>query len=117
MPSQKTDRVTTTLAIDLSESLERVENILSEELPIIHENLCAISGENIGGPKYRGVSQITENSVVLSFAIFCKGMFYGWMSRTLNGELKKMCERRNIRIARPQVVVHEGDHIAPPTDA
>jgi small conductance mechanosensitive channel len=98
MPSEKTDRVTTTLTVALSESIERIESILEEELPRIHDKLCEISGTDVGGPKYRGVSKITETSVVLSFSIYCKGMYYGWLQRQLNRELKAMCERRGIMI-------------------
>jgi small conductance mechanosensitive channel len=106
MPSEKTDRVTTYLTVDLAEPLERVEGILEEELPKIHEKLCEISGSEVGGPKYRGVSKITESGVVLSFSIYCKGMYYGWLQRMLNRELKLMCERRDIRIAMNQMVLH-----------
>ena len=109
MPSEKTDRVTTTLTIDLSESIERVESILEEELPQIHNKLCEISGSEVGGPKYRGVSKITESGVVLSFSIYCKGMYYGWLQRMLNRELKVMCERRGIRLGMTQLVLHEAE--------
>ena len=107
MPSEKQDRVITTLNIDLKESLERVEDILNEELPKIHDKLCEMSNTEVGGPKYRGVQDITANAVVLSFAIFCKGMYYGWLRRALNRELKLMCERNGINMAAQQVVVHE----------
>jgi hypothetical protein len=86
------------LIVDLSESIERVESIPEEELPRIHDKLCEISGSDVGGPKYRGVSKITETGFVLSFAIYCKGMYYGWLQRQLNRELKIMCERRGIRM-------------------
>ena len=81
-------------------------SILEEELPKIHNKLCEISGSEVGGPKYRGVSKITESGVVLSFSIYCKGMYYGWLQRMLNRELKLMCERRDIRIAMNQMVLH-----------
>ena len=107
MPSEKQDRVITTLNIDLKESLERVEAVLNEELPKLHDKLCEMSKTEVGGPKYRGVQDITANAVVLSFAIFCKGMYYGWLRRALNRELKLMCERNGINLAAQQVVVHE----------
>ena len=46
--------------------------------------------------------------MVLSFSIYCKGMYYGWLQRMLNRELKLMCERRDIRIAMNQMVLHGG---------
>lgn len=103
---RKSTGTTTYLTVDLAEPLERVEGILEEELPKIHEKLCEISGSEVGGPKYRGVSKITESGVVLSFSIYCKGMYYGWLQRMLNRELKLMCERRDIRIAMNQMVLH-----------
>ena len=107
MPSEKTDRVTTTLTVALSESIERIESILEEELPRIHNKLCEISGTDVGGPKYRGISKITETGVVLSFSIYCKGMYYGWLQRQLNRELKAMCERRRITIGMFQMFPQE----------
>ena len=105
MPSEKTDRVVTYLNVDLSEPIERVESILEEELPLIHDKLCEISGSEVGGPKYCGVQKITECCVVLSFSIYCKGMYYGWLSRMLNRELKAMCERRGIRLGMNPMVI------------
>jgi len=107
MPSEEEDRVVTTLTIDLNESLERVEKILDEELPAIHDTLCRLAGDEIKGPKYMGVKEITGNGVVLSFSGFCKGTYYAWLGRAMNRELKLMCERRGINIAMMQVVVND----------
>lgn len=106
-PNDKQNRTTTTLTIDLHESLERVEAVLDKELPLINERLRELCQDEISGPKYRGVSQITENGVVLSFGFYCKSMYSRWMLRNLNRELKLMCERNNITIAMNQVVVNE----------
>ena len=105
MPAEKTDRVTTTLTVDLSESIERIEGILDEELPLIHDKLCEISSSDVGRPKYRGIQKMTEYGVVLSFSIYCKGMYYGWLQRQLNRELKAMCERRGIRLGMTHLVI------------
>ena len=107
MPSDEMDRVLTTLTIDLNESLQRVERILTEELPAIHDRLSKLIGDEVEGPKYRAVNRITENGVELSFSVFCKGTYYAWITRALNRELKLMCERRGINIAMAQVVVNE----------
>jgi|GEM_PF-7057767 len=107
MPANNEDRVTTSLSIDLKESLERVEEVLNSELPAIHDRICEIIGEEIKGPEYRGVDKITENAVVLGFCIYGKGKYYALLGRVLNGELKKMCERNDINIAMSQVVVNE----------
>ena len=106
MPSEEEDRVVATLSIDLNESLERVEKILDEELPLIHASLCRLAGDEIKGPKYMGVKEITSSGIVLSFSGFCKGTYYAWLVRAMNRELKLMCERRRINIAMTQVVVN-----------
>ena len=107
MPSEEEDRVVATLSIDLNESLERVEKILDEELPLIHASLCRLAGDEIKGPKYMGVKEITSSGIVLSFSGFCKGTYYAWLVRAMNRELKLMCERRRINIAMTQVVVND----------
>ena len=107
IPSDKEDRVVTCLSVNLRESLGRVEEILEQELPAIHDQMCRLAGEEVRGPKYQGVKQITDHSAVLMFELFCRGMYCGWLSRMLNRELKLMCERNGISIAMQQVVVHE----------
>ena len=107
MPAEVDDRVVTEICIDLHESLERVEMVLKTELPVIEKRMCQLTGAEIEGPKYRGVKEITANGVVLSFSVFCSGMYYGIASRMLNRELKLMCERNGINLAMQQVVVNE----------
>ena len=106
-PSDKETRLVVDLNIDLKESLENIERILETELPQIHESLCSLIGEEVRGPVYRGVQKIGENFVVLSFGVFCKGKYYSSLSRAINRELKLMCERNDIAIAMPQIVVNK----------
>ena len=75
-PADQETRVVTSIVMDIRESLERVEAILKEELPMIHERLCLLLDDPVKGPDYAGVSQIGENSVELSFNLFCKGKDY-----------------------------------------
>ena len=107
MPSNDIDRVVVYLCIDLKESLSRVESIINKELPQIQEHLCETMRENIKCPHYRGVQSIEDSGIKLSFAVFCKGMHYGWVKRLLSRELLLMCERNGIRLAMPQVVINE----------
>ncbi len=106
-PANREDRVTTTLNIDLKESLEKVEEILAKELPVIHDRISETIGDEVRGPEYRGVNEITENAVVLGFCIYGKGVYHALLVRVMNAELKKMCERNGINIAMSQVVVNE----------
>ena len=106
-PAAEEDRVTTSLDIDLKESLEKVEAILEKELPVIHDRISKKIDDEIRGPEYRGVNEITNNAVRLGFCIYGKGLYKAHLVRVLNGELKKMCERNGITIAMSQVVVNE----------
>ena len=108
MPGDEVDRVVVYLLIDLKESLTRVESVIDQELPKIRDNLCETTGDEVK-IKYRGVQGIEENGIKLSFAVFCKGMYYGWSRRLLSRELLLMCERNGIRIAMPQIVINERD--------
>lgn len=106
LPSLESERITTTIRIDLSESLDHVESILEKELPAIQERLCEITDSYVDGPTYLGVEELQENYIVLSFAILCEGRYLGMTLRQLNRELKKMCERNDIKLAMTQVVLH-----------
>ena len=107
MSSDETGRVVVNLGIDLKESLIRVESIIEKELPLIHRNLCEAIGEEIKCPNYRGVQSIEDSGIILSFAVLCKGMHYGWAKRLMSRELLLMCERNGIRLAMPQIVINE----------
>ena len=106
-PPTKKNREIVYLTIDLKESLERVESILDKELPLINERLNEICEVPVTGPKYRGVGEINENGVELSFAIFCKSSHCRWVRRQLYRELKFMCERNGINLAMHQIVMNE----------
>lgn len=95
----KETRAMVPLVIDLGESLERVEGILKEELPAMHEILCGLTDNPVTGPSYIGVTMISDYGVQLSFTAFCKGKDAYAVTLALNRELKLMCERRGILIA------------------
>ena len=110
LPSDKINRPTVHFTVDIKESLERVEEIIEKELPGIHDRLCEITkqaSQEVIGPKYRGVDCILDNGYQLSFTIFCKGRYYRKLQRTMYRELIMMCERHDIAIALPQVIVNE----------
>ena len=106
MPAEETDRITVDLCIDLKEPITRVEGIIEQELPAIRATLCEKFGDNVK-LKYRGVKDIEQNGKKLSFAIYCPGMYYGRAKRLLNRELLLMCERNEITLAMPQIVINE----------
>ena len=106
MPAEETDRVVVKLYIDLKESLSRVEGVIEKEIPAIRERLCERLRDDIR-LNYRGVQEIEENGIELSFAVYCQGYNYGRSKRQLNRELLLMCERNEIRLAMPQIVINE----------
>ena len=105
-PNDAITRPAVYLAIDLNESLERVEGILKKELPEMHKRMSEICGEEIDGPNYIGVSDITDNAFVLMFTVLSGASNHYLMEITLKRELKLMCERHGIRIAMPHVVLN-----------
>lgn len=84
-----------------------MEAVIARELPTIRENIERSADAKIGGLRYRGVSRINESGMSLSFIVFCQGWAYNRVMMGLNRELKLMCDRNGIRIALPQVEVHE----------
>ena len=91
------------LGIEYSESLERVENILQKEFPNIRKHLPNI----IDGPFYKGVVALADNSVILRIVALCTEANRGQMDRDLNREIKLICDKYDINIPFPQIVVNQ----------
>ena len=91
------------VGIEYGESLERVENILSEELPNIRKRLPAIQD----GPFYKGVVALGDNSVSIRIMVQCAEGDRIQLERDLRREMKLLCDRHNISIPFPQVVINE----------
>jgi len=116
LPANERNRMTVSIYIDFNEPLSRVESIIFREMKDMHQRFLNLTGdEELLGPEYRGIQKFTDNGVALQFAIYTKGLYYGWITRELNRELKMMFERNDIRIAMPQIVVNEPtDHAEAP---
>ena len=104
-PADKDARVAVMLFIDLNESLEHVESILTRELPEAHDRIAQLTGVKITGPDYRGVNSISEKGMELLFELMCPGKDAYPLLLALNRELKLIFDRHDIRIALPHVVV------------
>lgn len=91
------------VGIEYGESLERVENILSKELPNIRKRLPAI----IDGPFYRGVTMLADNSVNIKIVAECNEKDRGGLTNDLNREMKLLFDKYGISIPFPQVVVNQ----------
>ncbi|MCB9498905.1 MAG: mechanosensitive ion channel family protein [Bacillales bacterium] len=93
----------TVVGIEYSESLERVEAVLSKELPKAKEKIPAI----VEGPFYKGVKTLNTSSVDLFFVAKCKEEDIYQVERDMNREIKLIFDANDINIPFPQVVVNE----------
>ncbi|MDO5575361.1 MAG: mechanosensitive ion channel family protein, partial [bacterium] len=91
------------LGIEYDESLEHVESVLKKELPLMKERLEHI----VAGPYYKGVVGLNDSSVTLRILAQCEEKNRIQLTRDLTRELKLMCDRYNISIPFPQVVVNQ----------
>ena len=91
------------VGIEYGESLERVENILSKELPNIKKRLPAI----IDGPFYKGVTMLADNSVNIKIVAECAEKDRLPLTNDLNREMKLLFDKYEISIPFPQVVVNK----------
>ncbi len=95
------------MSIDYDESLERVELILKENLPLIKEHIPAI----IDGPYYKGVAEFGPSSVNLLFMAICREEDIYQVQRDLNREMYLIFNKNDISIPFDQIVVSERESI------
>ncbi len=90
-------------SIGYEESLERVEQVLDKELPLMAERLPAIKE----GPFYKGVSELGESAVMIRITMRCLETDRMQLQRDVNREIKLIFDRNHINIPYNQIVVHE----------
>ncbi|MBR5125711.1 MAG: mechanosensitive ion channel [Oscillospiraceae bacterium] len=92
------------LCISYDADIREVEKIIAATLPMIHTKY---SNLYLTAPRYMGVESLGESSVVLRIAAdVAEENFYAGY-RTLNREMKLMCDKHNIEIPFNQLVVHQ----------
>ncbi|MDD8048142.1 MAG: mechanosensitive ion channel family protein [Thomasclavelia sp.] len=91
------------IGIDYGESLERVENILGKELPLLKDKLPSIED----GPYYKGVTELAASSVNIRILAECQEANRIQLTRDLNREIKLIFDKYDINIPYPQVVVNQ----------
>ena len=101
--TKETSYASCDVGIEYGESLERVENILSKELPNIRKRLPAI----IDGPFYKGVVELGDNSVTIRIVVQCSESDRLQLERDLNREMKLIFDKYDISIPFPQVVINQ----------
>lgn len=89
------------VGIDYEEDIERVESVLSRELPKLKDKLTAI----IDGPFYRGITNLADSSVVVKISAECREKDRVALGRDLNRAIKIIFDNNNINIPFPQVTV------------
>lgn len=92
-----------TVGIEYGESLERVENIIKDNLDDIRAKIPSI----VEGPFYKGVASLGSSSVDLKFLAKCHEEDIYGIQRELNRAIKLMFDKNNINIPFAQIVVNQ----------
>ena len=102
--STNTSLAVADLCISYNADIREVEKVLARCLPAIHTKYPNLF---LSAPRYMGVESLGESSVVLRIVADIKeeDFFPGY--RTLNRELKLMCDQNNIEIPFNQLVIHQ----------
>lgn len=103
--TQKYSYAIVDVGIEYSESVERVEAVLKEELPEIKKKYPEI----ISGPSYKGVVEMSDSAVIIRIAATCTEGKRIPLTFALNREVKLIFDRNNINIPFNQIVVHKED--------
>ena len=91
------------VGIDYGESLERVEQVIKDNLPKMKANIPDI----IEGPIYRGVTALNTSSVDLLFIAKCEEENIYQVQRDMNRAIKLIFDANDVNIPFTQVVVNE----------
>ena len=98
----KVARMVFKFQVAYSVDLEKLEEILNKELPVIAGKVPAL----VGMPRYQGVQSFEENGVLLRIAIYTEPYKRTWALRCFAKEMKLMLDRYGVEIPLPHVVVH-----------
>ena len=90
-------------SIEYGESIERVENVIKDNLSRIKENIPDI----IEGPFYKGVSQLGDSGVSLAFVATCKENNRFQVERDIRRQLKLIFDENDVGIPFPQVTINQ----------
>ena len=93
------------ISIEYSEDIVKVEKIIKDNLAAIKETIPEI----IEGPIYQGVDELADSAVVVRVAAFVDERNRLSVRRALNRELKILFDKHGINIPFPQLVLHQAD--------
>ena len=102
-------RAECTVPVDNMEDLDRIEEILKRELPVLTEKLAENGVECLSDVKYGRIDGVDEHGYKMKFNVMCPSYNSHRATRVLNAEIIKMCQRNNIRIARDHVSIDQSE--------
>lgn len=91
------------VGIEYGEDLEKVENLIKDNLENFRENIPQIKAT----PEYLGVAALGASSVTLKLIAKCNEEDKFGVQRSLNREIKLLFDRNGINIPFPQIVVNQ----------
>ena len=99
--SQTTSGAMIEIGIDYSESIDRVEAILNENLPKFKEEIPQI----IAGPFYKGVVDLADSAVILRIIAFASEDDKGKVKRKMLKKIKILFDENHVEFPFPQVAL------------
>lgn len=102
--SRNTSIAVCDLSVSYDADLEEIESKLLPELPKLHVKYPNLF---LKPPRYMGVEELGESSVVMRFVadVTEENYFLGY--RTLRREMKILCDKQGVEIPFNQIVVHQ----------
>lgn len=91
------------ISIEYSADLDKVEEIIKNNLPNIKERIPQI----VVGPIYDGVDKLGDSAVIVRVIAHCEEKDRINVRRALNKELKRVLDKNSINIPFPQLVIHQ----------
>jgi small conductance mechanosensitive channel len=91
------------IGIEYGADLEKVENVIKENLELIRKNIPNIKE----GPFYYGVDQLADSAVVCRIVAKTEEQNKHSVRRALNREVKLLFDRHQINIPFPQLTIHQ----------
>ena len=105
--SKKASVAVCDLSISYDADIREVEKVIDATLPKLHAKYSDLF---LAAPQYKGVESLGESSVVLRIIADVKEEDFYLGYRTLNREMKLMCDQHGIEIPFNQIVVHQAQN-------
>ena len=94
------------VGVSYSTDIRKLEKVIAENMPKMYE---AHKDIYLKAPRYMGVQELADSSVVLRFVADVREDDIFMAQRILNRDLKLMLDENGFEIPFPQVVVHKGE--------